>query len=124
MGDDPIIPGINVEAVSGTGGSAATGGSSYSWHYGLSKDGTLWVVLMSCLSLGMSFCAVVLLLTNRAVQKDLIDAAERRMSDNVASAERRMGDKVNAAETRAMDYAYLAKQEARIALEKAQENHK
>lgn len=43
------------------------------------------------------------------------------IESSTSATERRLNDKVVASETRSMDYAYLAKQEARIALEKGQQ---
>lgn len=64
MGDDPIIPELNAGAASHGNGSAATGGSSYAFHYGLSKGGSLFVVVAACLALGLSIGAVVISAVN------------------------------------------------------------
>lgn len=69
---------------------------------------------------GGSTAMIIIALIAALVAATLTIKQEIDSNDKIAAAERRMNDKVNAAETRCMDYAYLAKQEARIALEQGQ----
>lgn len=60
MGDDPYLPDLTSQAVSRGNGSSATGGIVNNIHAGLSKNGQLFVVVASCLALGLSVGAVVI----------------------------------------------------------------
>jgi hypothetical protein len=96
MGDDPFIPELKSDAVSRGNGSAATGGSNYAFHYGLSKGQQLFVVVMSCLAFGLSVGAVVMM----------------------AWGQQMLSEKITSETRRAMDMASLAEREARIAQDK------
>jgi hypothetical protein len=75
----------------------------------LGKGGVAAVICACILMVLMASCSVYLSL----LALDRIDQSEKRQ-----------GDRVKTAEARAMDFAYLAKQEARIALDKIQELEK
>jgi hypothetical protein len=68
---------------------------------------------MCIIALMLSTIAFTLVVATYVFMKDAIQS-------ETSATEKRLNDKVNASETRAMDYAYLAKQEARIALEQGQ----
>lgn len=99
MGDDPLIPQplVHSDAVSGQGGSAATGGTNYTFHNGLSKDSQTLVVILSSFALCASICVLVVYLVGRASDRD------------------RMNDKIADSEKRAIDRATIAEREARVA---------
>lgn len=73
MGDDPIIPDLSNEAVSHGAGGSATGGNAFHIRHdhGLSKGGQLFVVVASCLALGLAVGAVVINATSGAAQREL-----------------------------------------------------
>lgn len=60
MGDDPYLPSVTGEAVSHGNGSAATGGMVNNIYSGLSRGGSLFVVVASCLAIGLAVGAVVI----------------------------------------------------------------
>lgn len=64
MGDDPYFPGLNSSVESRGGGSSASGGHNYQFHYGLSRGGSLFVVVAACMALGLSIGAVVITAVN------------------------------------------------------------
>ncbi len=112
MGDDPLLPQplIHADAVSGQGGSAATGGSVTNIHTGLSKGGQLSVVIIACLALGIAIgCAVFI--------PQAVASERERARDQITATEKRAMDAVAAAEKRAMDAVYLAQQQAALARE-------
>ncbi len=66
MGDDPIIPAELMQAEARASGhsSAATGGSNWTIHHGLSRGQSFTVVGLSFLALGLAMGAVVICAMN------------------------------------------------------------
>lgn len=81
-----------VEQQPSAGSSAATGGASYTWHHGLSRDSQALVVILASAALAISLVGLVMmqwsLASDRAHIKDLIEASEKRTMDRATLAER------------------------------------
>jgi hypothetical protein len=94
MGDDPFVPGLTSEAVSHGSGSSATGGQAIHIHHdhGLSKGQSLFVVVASCLAIGLALGAVVMMAWGQSIQREhnrqMLEAAERRFMDRAFIGER------------------------------------
>lgn len=104
MGDDPFLPQpIVSEAHSSGQGAAATGGTVYHISSGLSKNGQLAVTIISCLALGLSIGAVVMMAWGQAMERE-------RAREQVAAVEKRVMDAVYAAQ----QTGALAREDVRV----------
>lgn len=73
MGDDPLPAAlVHTDVVSGQGGSAATGGSVVNIHPPISKNGTLALVLVTGLALGIAGGALLMANSDKAETRESV----------------------------------------------------